>query len=109
MLDTLAQGSKEWSTKMRMLNQGIQSVGSSWVTSFSQSQDGTFIQGFTLYRNRVPQIVALFDDATLQSVNNQMMREQEIYSFSILIKEFAASDSVYSPPTPEEVQNLIGE
>ena len=109
MLDTLAQGSKEWSTKMRMLNQGIQSVGSSWVTSFSQSQDGTFIQGFTLYRNRVPQIVALFDDATLQSVNNQMMREQEIYSFSILVKEFAASDSVYSPPTPEEVQNLIGE
>ena len=109
MLDTLAQGSKEWSTKMRMLNQGIQSVGSSWITNFTQSQEGVFMQGITLYRNRVPQIVALFEDATLQSVNNETMREQEVYNFSILVKEFAASDSVYSPPTPEEVQNLIGE
>ncbi|MDZ7680200.1 MAG: hypothetical protein U5J63_00475 [Fodinibius sp.] len=73
MLDTLAQGSKEWSTKMEMLNQGVRSVGSSWITSFSQSQDGTFLQGFTLYRNRIPQIVALFNDATLQSVNNQTL------------------------------------
>jgi hypothetical protein len=109
MLDTLAQGSKEWSTKMEMLNQGIRSVGSSWVTTFTQSQEGTFIQGFTLYRNRIPQIVSLFDDATLQSVNSQEIREQEVYNFSILIKEFAASDSIYSPSTPEEVQNLIGE
>jgi len=36
------------------------------------------------------------------------MREQQVYNFSILVKEFTESDSIYSPPTPEEVQNLIG-
>ncbi len=108
MLDTLAQGSREWSRKLNIFNQGIRSVGSSWITSFSQTGDGTFLQGYTMYRNRIPKIVNIFHEATLQSVNSQQMREQEVYSFSILVKEFAQSDSIYSPPTPEEVQNLIG-
>lgn len=108
MLDTLAQGSREWSTKLRMLNQGVRSVGSSWITSFSPTENGTLLQGYTLYRNRIPQIVGIFNEGTLQSVSNEKKREQEVYKFSILVKEFAQSDSVYSPPTPEEVQNLIG-
>jgi hypothetical protein len=107
MLDTLAQGSREWSAKMNMINQGIRSVGSSWITTFSQSEGGTFIQGYTLYRNRVPQIVNLFADATLKSVNYQDLREKKVYNFSILVKKFTESDSVYAPPTPQEVQNLI--
>lgn len=108
MLDTLAQGSREWSEKFKILNQGIESVGSSWLTSLSRSGDGNYLQGYTLYRNRIPKIVNIFADATLLSVNNEEMREQEVYTFSILVKEFAENDSVYSPPTPEEVQNLIG-
>ena len=109
MLDTLAQGSKEWSEKLRILNQGIEDVGSSWITSFAeQSEGGVFIQGYTLYRNRIPQIVNVFSDATLMNVNSEEIREQQVFSFSILAKRFAKSDSIYSPPTPEEVQNLIG-
>lgn len=108
MLDTLARGSKEWSEKFDMLNSGIQSVGNSWLTSFSNSSSGTFLQGYSLYRNRIPEIVNIFEEATLMSVNNEKMREKKVYSFSILVKEFAKSDSIYSPPTPEEVQNLIG-
>jgi Tfp pilus assembly protein PilN len=108
MLDTLAQGSREWSAKLDLLNDGIQSVGSTWLTSFSQSGDGTFIQGYTLYRNRIPGIVNIFDEATLLSVNNEEMREKQVYTFSILIQSFAKSDSIYSPSSPEEVKNLIG-
>jgi len=108
MLDTLTQGSKEWSVKLGLLNDGIQSVGSTWLSSFSQSGDGTFIQGYTLYRNRIPKIVNIFDEATLLSVNNEEMREKQVYTFSILIQSFAESDSIYSPSSPEEVKNLIG-
>jgi hypothetical protein len=107
MLDTLAQGSREWSAKLGLLNDGIGSVGSTWLTAFNQTSEGTSIQGYTLYRNRVPQIVNIFNEATLLSVNNEMIREKQVYSFSILIKEFSKSDSIYSPSTPEEVQNLI--
>lgn len=108
MLDTLTQGSKEWSAKLDLLNEGIQSVGNTWLTSFSQSGGGTFIQGYTLYRNRIPRIVNIFDEATLQSVNNEEIREKQVYTFSILIQSFAKSDSIYSPSSPEEVKNLIG-
>ncbi len=108
MLDTLTQGSKEWSAKLDLLNKGIQSVGNSWLASFSQSGDGTFIQGYTLYRNRIPRIVNIFDEATLLNVNNEEMREKQVYTFSILIQSFAESDSIYSPSSPEEVKNLIG-
>lgn len=108
MLDTLTQGSREWSEKFEILNRGIESVGSSWLTSLTRSGNGNYIQGYTLYRNRIPKIVNIFADATLLSVNNEEMREEEVYTFSILIKEFAENDSVYSPPTPKEVQNLIG-
>jgi Tfp pilus assembly protein PilN len=108
MLDTLTQGTKEWSAKLDLLNSGIQSVGNSWLTSFSQSGDGTFIQGYTLYRNRIPRIVNIFDEATLQSVNIEEIREEQVYTFSIMIQSFAESDSMYSPSSPEEVENLIG-
>ncbi|WP_445666109.1 PilN domain-containing protein [Fodinibius sp. AD559] len=108
MLDTLAQGSKEWSAKFNLVNRGFQSVSNTWLTSFSQSGDGTSIQGYTLYRNRIPRIVNIFDEATLLSVNNEEIREKQVYTFSILIKSFAASDSIYSPSSPEEVKNLIG-
>lgn len=107
MLDTLTRGSKEWSAKLALLNEGIQSVGSTWLTSFSQSGDGTFIQGYTLYRNRISRIVNIFDEATLLSVNNEEMREKKVYTFSILIQSFAEADSIYSPSTPQEVKNLI--
>ncbi|MEL7834565.1 hypothetical protein [Fodinibius sp. Rm-B-1B1-1] len=108
MLDTLTQGSKEWSEKLDMLNKGVDGVNNTWITSFSQSGDGTFIQGYTLYRNRIPEIVNIFDEATLLSVNNETIREKQVYTFSILIQSFAASDSIYSPSSPEEVKNLIG-
>lgn len=107
MLDTLSRGSKEWSEKLRILDNGIRNVKSSWITSLSKSNKGTYLQGYTLYRNRIPKIVNIFDEATLLSVNDEEMREKEVYNFSILISSFAKSDSIYSPSTPPEVQKLI--
>jgi len=108
MLDTLSQGTREWSEKLNMVNEGVSDVGASWITSFQENADGALFQGFTMYRNRIPKIVKLFDDATLLSVNIQDIREQEVYNFSISVKDFTKSDSIYSPPTPEEVKTLIG-
>lgn len=107
MLDTLSRGSKEWTEKFKMLDRGIKQVKSSWISSLSESDKGTFVQGYTLYRNRIPKIVNIFDEATLLSVDDQKVRDNPVYKFSILVEKFAESDSVYSPATPEEVQKLI--
>jgi len=107
MLDTLSRGSKEWTVKFNMLDRGIKQVKSSWISSLSESNKGTFVQGYTLYRNRIPKIVNIFDEATLLSVDDEEMRDNTVYKFSILVEKFAQSDSIYSPSTPEEVQKLI--
>lgn len=108
MLDTLSQGSREWSAKLDIINGGMRDIGNSWITSFSEQSDGgIFLRGYTLYRNRIPRIVNIFEDATLMNVSNEEVREQEVYNFAIMVKEFTDDDSIYSPTTPEEVENLI--
>lgn len=108
LLDTLSQGSREWSAKLNILNDGLRNIGNTWITAFSEQADGSvFLRGYTLYRNRVPRVVNIFEEATLMNVNIEQMREQEVFSFAINVSKFAANDSLYSPPTPEEVENLI--
>ncbi len=107
LLDTLSQNSMEWSVKFDILNDGVNEVNNSWITSMSESDDGVFIQGYALNRNRIPRIVNIFNDATLLNVTSEEIREQEVYNFSILVKGFVADPSVYSPDSPDEVQALI--
>ncbi|HEX6983594.1 MAG TPA: hypothetical protein VF181_12615 [Balneolaceae bacterium] len=108
LLDTLSRGTKEWSEKFRILNEGVRGINNTWLTSFAQDEGGAMIRGYTLYRNRIPRVIDIFDEATLLNVTIEEMREKEVFSFSILVKRFAASDSVFSPATPVEVQKLIG-
>ena len=107
LLDTLSRGTKEWSVKLNILNSGINRVNNSWITSMSESNEGTFLQGYTLSRNRIPRIVNIFEEATLLNVNVEEMREQDVFNFSILVKKFVGDESVYAPSSPKEVQNLI--
>ena len=107
LLDTLSRGTKEWSVKLNMLNSGINRVNNSWITSLSESNEGAFLQGYTLNRNRIPRIVNIFEEATLLNVNVEEMREKDVYNFSILVKKFVGDKSVYAPSSPKEVQNLI--
>lgn len=108
LLDTLSNGSREWSTKFDLLNEGIRDIGNSWITSLNESEeDGTRIEGYTLYRNRIPRIVNLFDDATLQDVNVEEVREQEVFQFTIIANEFDTSEGAYSPPTSDDLQEIL--
>lgn len=107
LLDSLSTGSKTWSTKMTMLNQGMNGIPNSWFTSLSQTQDGTFLEGYTMYRNRIPAIVDLFAEATLLNVSIEEIREEEIFRFSMIVKEFAQDSSVYSPEKPESIEQML--
>jgi Tfp pilus assembly protein PilN len=109
LLNDLSENTREWSVKLSILNEGIDNVNNSWITSMSQSEGGVSLQGYTLYRNRIPEIVNIFEEATLMNVNNEEIREQRVYRFSISVDKFTASDDIYSPPQPEEVKNLIAD
>jgi len=107
LLDTLSQGSREWSAKLDILNEGMRPIENTWVTSMTQAQNGTFVEGYTLYRNRIPRVVNIFAQATLLNVTIEDIREQEVYRFSILVSEFAEDPSVYSLPKSDELREIL--
>lgn len=107
LLDSLSEGSKAWSEKLDMLNEGMVSIPNSWFTSMSKTQDGTFIEGYTLYRNRVPAIVDLFAEATLLNVSIEQVREEEIFRFSMIVRQFVQDQSVYSPEKPQSIEQIL--
>lgn len=107
LLDTLSNGSREWNAKLDILNEGMRPIQNTWVTSMTQAQNGTFVEGYTLYRNRIPRVVNIFEEATLLNVTIEDIREQEVFRFSILVSEFAADDSVYSLPKTDELKEIL--
>lgn len=107
LLDTLSNGSREWQAKLDILNEGMRPIENTWITSMTQAQNGTFVEGYSLYRNRIPRVVNIFDDATLLNVTIEDIREQEVFRFSILVNEFAVNDSVYSLPKSDELKEIL--
>lgn len=107
LLDTLSRGSREWSAKLDILNDGMRPIQNTWVTSMTQAQNGTFVEGYSLYRNRIPRVVNIFARATLLNVTIEEIREQEVFRFSILVNEFAENNSIYSLPKSDDLREIL--
>jgi hypothetical protein len=109
LLDTLSRGTREWSSKLDIMNSGMNSnVQATWFTGMQNSEQGIMLSGYSLYRNQIPEVVDIFNEATLMNVNIEKIREQEIYRFSIVVSEFTADKSQYSPPRPEDLKTILG-
>ncbi|MFH5885800.1 PilN domain-containing protein [Halalkalibaculum sp. DA3122] len=109
LLDTLSRGTREWTRKLQILNNGMsENVQATWFTGMQNNQDGTSLNGYALYRNQIPDIVDIFADATLLNVSIEEIREQEVYRFSIRIKEFSDDKTQFSPPRPEDLKTILG-
>jgi Tfp pilus assembly protein PilN len=109
LIDTLSQRSREWSAKMTILNEGIESIRGSWFTNLEQQDDQVEVEGYSLYRSRIPRIADLFDNATLMDVEIEEIREQEVYRFVLSVDDFVEDTRIYSPPRPEELDEFLSE
>lgn len=109
LLDTLSNGSREWNAKLNILNEGMRPIRNTWLTSMVQAGNGggTFLEGYSLYRDRIPRVVNIFHEATLLNVTIEEIREQEVFRFSIFVKEFASDKSVYSLPKTNELKEIL--
>jgi Tfp pilus assembly protein PilN len=85
LFDSLVPGSDRWSKNVSSIANGIEDISSSWITSFrSTPAGGTIINGFSVYRARIPRIVSLFGEAAvLRKVTVQKIREKIVYEFEI--------------------------
>ena len=86
--DSLVPGSDRWNKLLLQLTKGVEDIGAVWITEVGSLSGGAMsIQGYTLYRARIPRIAALFDNATLARVEVKEIREKTppVYGFVISV------------------------
>jgi Tfp pilus assembly protein PilN len=84
LYDSLVPGSERWSKVLTQLSHGVEDLNSIWLSDFTIAQDGVMrMNGFTVYRTRIPRLATLFDNSLLKEVNVQSIRDQTVYRYNI--------------------------
>ncbi|MDH3251688.1 MAG: hypothetical protein OEM41_02785 [Ignavibacteria bacterium] len=84
LYDTLIPGSDRWSKALTQLSHGVEDLNSIWLTDFNTSDGGSVtLNGFSIYRTRIPRLSTLFDNSVLKEVTVTEIREQTVYNYKI--------------------------
>lgn len=84
LYDSLVPGSERWSKILTQLSHGVEDLNSIWLTDFNGAQEGSVnLNGYAVYRTRIPRLSTLFENALLQEVTVQSIREQTVYRYKI--------------------------
>ena len=84
LYDTLVPGSERWSKVFAQLSHGVEDLNSIWLSDFTSGTDGKLLMnGFTVYRTRIPRLATLFDNSLLKEVNVQEIRKETVYKYKI--------------------------
>ncbi len=86
--DSLIPGADRWNKMLLQLTKGVEDLGAIWISEVHSLGGGAMtIQGYTLYRARIPRIAALFDNSTLAKVEVKEIREKAplVYAFTISV------------------------
>jgi hypothetical protein len=105
LLQDLNENNIKWTITLDRFNQAVQNTGSLWVSSFRQNEDVIIVDGFSLYQERVPELASQFETVTLLNVRKQEIREREIFSFSMMIREVVDDPSLFTPQQSPEISD----
>jgi hypothetical protein len=107
--DSLVPGYDRWSTMLEKVTTGVDNVNSLWVTDLKSTQEGdVLVDGFSIFRSRIPKISRLYENTMLRQVLQKDIREKTVYSYELAIPkgiEIKRSDvNLNLPPTTEQQQ-----
>jgi DNA repair exonuclease SbcCD ATPase subunit len=105
LLQELNENNIKWTVTLDRFNRAVQNTGSLWVSSFRQNEDVIIVDGFSLYQERVPELASQFETVTLLNVRKQEIREREIFSFSMMIREVVDDPSLFTPQQSPEISD----
>jgi len=92
LYDSLVPGSERWSKVLTQFSHGVEDLNSIWLTDVTAAKDADMVvNGFTTYRTRIPRFATLFDNALLEEVNVQEIREQTVYRYRIKVPAASAA------------------
>jgi hypothetical protein len=84
LYDSLVPGSERWSKVLTQVSHGVEDLNSIWLTDFTAGTDGLLVMnGFAVYRTRIPRLSTLFENSVLKEVNVQAIREQTVYKYRV--------------------------
>lgn len=91
LYDSLVPGSERWSKVLTQLSHGVEDMNAIWLTDMTAGKDADLMMnGFTTYRTRIPRLATLFDNALLEEVSVQEIREQTVYKYRIKVPSSSA-------------------
>ncbi|SMO85243.1 PilN domain-containing protein [Fodinibius sediminis] len=85
LLEELSQGSYYWSETLKTLNDGLNTIKNVWIERIKYAEQGFMLQGYSMTRDRIPQVTNLFESADLKAVSVVEMRDVRLYKFTIKV------------------------
>ncbi len=90
--DQVIPNYNRWSKVFNHLTNSVDGLNSVWIKTIAAKGDSSIeLMGYTLYRHRIPRIANMFDNASLQAVDMEKIREKDVYKFVVLINSFDAN------------------
>ena len=84
LYDSLVPGSERWSKVLTQISHGVEDLNSIWLSDFNAGESSVLhMNGFAVYRTRIPRLSTLFDNSLLKEVDVQAIREQTVYRYQI--------------------------
>jgi len=104
LLNDLNEDNIRWTVTMDRFNTAVQNTGSTWITSFRQNDDVLMIDGFSMFKNRIPTLADQFESVTLLNVRKQEIRDRDIFAFTMMIRDVVDDRSLFTPRPQSETQ-----
>ncbi len=84
ILDALMPNTQRWSNLTSSLSRSVQDIGDIWLTDVHQINGDTyFIEGFSLYRDRIPRFAMMYPGSVLKKVSIADIRGKTVYDFQV--------------------------
>ncbi len=89
--DQLMPNYNRWSKIFNHLTSSVEGVNSVWIKDISARGDSAMeLTGYTMYRQRIPRISNMFENAVLSSVDMESIRGKDVYRFVLLVRTTVA-------------------
>ncbi len=96
-----------WSNRLDNLNVSMADIPNTWLTSLRIADDDVTLSGYTLYRQRIPLLLDIYEDVRVSQVSESEIRGNRVYQFTLHVSNFRPDDEDRFSPQPPELETEI--
>lgn len=96
-LDSLGRNAYRWSITLKRLSDGIDQLKNLWISNMTVAGDKLVVEGYSLYRNRIPRLAGLFAHVNIKEMVEVEQRDITLYKFIMSIDRIDQSPGTLNP------------